>query len=437
MASNPIRTSKTLPLDTSAWIKAYTPLSNWPAKKWLSFQTLESGSFQDGLVVLHDFQKHLGITDPEMQKDMLVWFKSAAAWDKTSLKSWTEWDHILKATPLWSLPIQSQVLTEHGARFLHVAPEHYGSIANIQDHFGRYWNQVHSRIPAHTDINSRSLKNTNTPWETYNTFRRELTKGELLDHSNNIRWMDFDRLAKTPKDWRKILTPLYHEWLRQLAPTAHIEGTDLQTWLHAFEENGLDASKVALPIFPEAYDYMTWSIPSSWKDASPDEAFEKVRYLDKAASRYINGDEYQEYPAQMLQWINDCCHTHMNAWSLDKRLEASNAFFLSSAQHNYYQFTGSSHLKGTVHDVFLRWLPEYKEQLESVKNSMEVLGLDYLETTTDYMGRTKKEYTANTARQEIVHYTTMLRHVLNPGLVEPSEDVGHLFDSDDDSLLGI
>ena len=437
MASNPIRTSKKLPLDISAWIKAYTPLSNWPVKKWLQFQTLENGRLQDGFLTLHDFQKHFGITDPTMQRDMLKWLSKAATWDKSSLGSWKEWDHILKATPVWSLPVQSQVLTENAARFLRVAPEYYGAIANVQDHFGRYWNQVHSRIPTYTDINRRSIQNTNTQWETYNTFRHELAKGQLLDHPNTTRWMDFDRLAKTPDSWRKILTPLYHDWLSKLAPTTHIDGTDLQTWMQAFEENGLDASKVSMPVFPDAYSYMTWSIPVSWKDASPEEAFDKVRYLDKAASLYMDGIDDLEYPSQMLQWIHESCTKNADAWSLEQRLALSPVFFLSAKQNNYHQLTYRSFSKGTVHEFFVRWLPEYKSQFEGVKNSMDVLGLDYHETTTDFMGRVKKEYTPETARQEMEHYTSMLTHFLDPKLVGPTEEFGHLFDSDDSALLGI
>lgn len=434
MASNPIRSSKILPLRLDDWVKAYAPLSNWPVNKWLQFQTLESGRLQDGLLILHDFQKTFGIVEPTIQQDMLQWLSKATVWDQSSLSSWKEWGHILKATSNWSLPVQSKILTEHGAKHLRVEPEQYDVIANIQDHFGRYWNQVHSRIPTYSNVNRRSIQNTNTPWETYNTFRRELSKGQLLDHPDGIRWMDFDRLSKTPSSWRKVLTPLYHDWLCQLSPTSHIEGTDFQTWLHAFEENGLDASKVALPIFPDSYAYRVWSIPGSWKDSDAEASLDKVRYLDKAAAMYLDGNEYDEYPQQMLEWIQNACTVHMHSWSLEQRLEINNVFLLSAIQYNYFRF-GSS--KGTVHELFLRWLPEYTEQFTGVKNAMDALGMDSHETTTDYRGRPQREYTAKSAKRDMEHYTNMLHHFLTPSPVSATESLGHLFDSDDSALLGI
>lgn len=201
MASNTIRSHTTLPLDTDAWITAYKPLSNWPVKKWLQLQRPEPGRLQDALLVLHDFQKEFNVTDASDQRDMLTWLQSSAPWDRTSLSSWSAWNTLLASTPLWSLAVQSHVMGSQAKGLLRVEPQYFADIAKVQDHLGRYWNSVQSRIPIAVDYQrGRGFTNTSqehSQWETYNTFRRELKNSALLDHPNNTRWVDFTRLARS------------------------------------------------------------------------------------------------------------------------------------------------------------------------------------------------------------------------------------------------
>ena len=436
MTSNPIRTKDTLPLNLTAWINSYNIVDNWPVERWLKFQRLESGRLQDALMVLHDFQKKVNVVDATIQKSMLRWLETAAIWDKTSLGSWQEWDTLLNATLHWSLPVQAQVMAQTFQKSLTASPEKFEEISKVEDHFGRYWNQVQSRISVQPHATLRYY-NQHNQWTTYNTFRRELKHKCLLNHSHATRWIDFTRLYKAPDSWRATLTPLYKEWLQNLPRAAQIANTNFQSWLDMFEANKLDASQMALPYFDSPTDYYCSCVPSSWKNNTAENAFEKVCYIDKAIQRCLKVDDldYQEYPIGVLSWMHEQFLQFSKEWSLDKRTQL-NDLFLSSLTHYGSAFMSKIRTRDNVQDAFLNWMPEYTQQFTSVRESMDVLGIDYTESSVDGRGHVDNKYTKKSAEKEIVHYVAMFHQLLDPTNGASHATMGHLFESDEE-LFGV
>ena len=429
MASNPIRTKDTLPLNLPAWINSYKTLSNWPVERWLQFQCLERGRLQDALVLLHDFQKEVNVVDTTIQKTMLHWLDSAAAWNRESLSSWKEWDALLKATPHWSLPIQAQVMAQHFQKSSSVSPETFEDIAKVEDHLGRYWNQVQSRISVRPDARWRNQKH--DQWTTYSTFRRELKNECLLDHPNSTRWLDFTRLSRAPDSWRAVLTPLYKSWLQDLPSAATIANTNFQSWIDMLDSNNLDPSQMALPSFESPVDYYCCVVPSSWKNNTAENAFEKVCYMDKAMRLFLGDDLGQpEYPLSVLLWMHEQFLQFSNEWSLDKRTQL-NDLFLSSLTCYGSSFMSTIRTRDNLHNVFLTWMPEYMQHFTSLRESMDVLGIDYTVSSTDWRGHVEQTYTRASAEKEIVHYVEMLHNLLDPNAGELQATMGHLFESDD------
>ena len=121
---------------------------------------------------------------------------------------------------------------------------------------------------------------------------------------------------------------------------------------------------------------------------------------------------------------------------MDKKLEINDLFLLSASLNSDHYDVRYARTHKEVHNIFLQWLPEYTSEFTSLRESMNVLGIDYREVVSDWSG-VKTQYTHKSAQQEMVHYTMMIRHLLDPTLAGQSEDIGDLFDSDDSALLGI
>lgn len=442
MSSNALRLKKVLPLEGSAWIEAYKPLSNWAPAKWLSFQNLANGSLQDALLALYTFQKEYRLFDESVQKDQLAWLQTSAQWDMSSMGTWRAWNALFEATPQWSAAIKSHLLEQYGPRLLPVAAQHYEDIAHIQDKLGRFWNRVQSKVRTSNEPFRRSVANTRHVWETYNTFRQEMKMGRLLDHDPQIRWNDFKRMVDAPIAWKNILTPLYAAWLQQ--PTKNMSGCEsMDDWLAVLDDHGLDASVLPMPRFVDEQCYHIWSAPSSWTQTEPATSYRQLVYLNDVSERYLGKKDFHEYSQNVLAWMHNACIRHADSWSLDQKMAVHDLFIESTFSRGIAYFDRSNSVsvadEPKVHRLMLQWLAEHSEAFKGLHLSLAAMGFQFEETITTSWGSTRRGYTSESARAELVHYTMLLDHLHN-GMHKSAEvpiDVGHLFDADDNNMLGI
>lgn len=438
MSSNTLRLKKVLPLEGAAWIEAYKPLSNWAPAKWLSFQNLANGRLQDGLLALYTFQKEYRLFDELVQKDQLAWLDTSAQWDTSSMNTWGAWNELFEATPQWSVAIKSHLLEQYGPRLLPVAAQHYDTISQIQDKLGRSWNRVQSKVRQ----SSARFTSSRGVWDSYNTFRQEMKKGTLLEHDAKVRWNDFKRLVDAPKSWRDILTPLYTAWLQ--TPTKALSGCEnMEEWLDVLSHHQLDPSLLPMPRFMEERDYHIWSVPSIWMQAESAERYRQLMYIDEACERYLGDKNYAEYPDNVLVWMHNSCIQHAKLWSLSEKMAVHDLFIEATFSRGVSYFERSSSLSvarnPTIHHLMLQWLPEHAQAFKGLHESLMAMGFEFEENITTSWGSTRRGYTAAGARAELVHYKVLLDHLHNAMHTLESEpiDVGHLFDTDDNSMLGI
>ena len=442
MSSNTLRLKKVLPLDGSAWIEAYKPLSNWSPEKWLAFQNIADGSLQEGLLALYEFQKEYLLFDDSLQKEQLSWLKESAQWDMHSMGTWAAWNTLFEKTPAWSTSIKSHLLEEYGPRLLPVSPPHYDAIAQVQDKLDRFWNRVQSKVRQSGEPFRRSVANSRGVWQTYNTFRQEMKTGKLLDHDARVRWNDFKRLADAPAAWKETLTPLYAAWLQQ--PTKGLSGCEtMEDWIATLDGNQLNASLLPMPRFSEERDYYIWSVPSSWAQVDPAVSYRQVVYLSDACERYLGKKDYAEYPEPVLTWIHNACIRYADSWSLNEKMSVHDLFIETTFARGVSYFERSSSIsvarESKVQHLMIDWLSEHREAFIGLHQSLMAMGFDFEENITTTWGSTRRGYTSASARAELVHYKVLLDHLHNTMRHTENEplDVGHLFDTDDNSMLGI
>lgn len=442
MSSNTLRLKKALPLEGSAWIEAYKPLSNWAPAKWLSFQHLANGTLQDGLLALYTFQKEYLLFDESVQKDQLAWLQASAQWDMSSMGTWRAWNALFEATPQWSAAIKSHLLEQYGPRLLPVAAQHYDAIAQVHDHLGRFWNRVQSKVRTSSESFQQSINNSRNVWETYSTFRQEMKMGKLLEHTPQSRWDDFKRMVDAPIAWKNKLLPLYTAWLQQ--PTKSLSGCEtMEGWLDVLDKHKLDASIFPMPRFADEMDYYVRSVPSSWNQDESVESYRQLVYLSEACERYIGEKNYAEYPESVFVWMHNACIRHADAWSLNQKMAVHDLFIESTFSRGVAYFERSSSVSVAsvpkVQQLMLNWLSEHANAFKGLHESLMAMGFEFEENITTSWGSTRRGYTTAGARAELVHYKVLLDHLHNAMHAPESTpiDVGHLFDTDDNSMLGI
>lgn len=445
MPSKPINSlafKNKLALSKDAWIQAYSKSDNWPLAQWLQFQKPASGSLVEALQVLHDVQLHYGVSDEKTQSSMVQWIMSFNIFDTTSLNKWDTWSKLFKSTPGWSQKQHAHIFGNMAGKTVTVDPTYYAEMFSVEEHLGPYWNSVRSRIQPRNCSDAGD-------WETYNTFRREFQTGKLLDHPNTTRWYDFERLGHTTESWKFVLQPLYKAWIEQLPDNAPLGNVTIQYWMNTLDKNGIDASLVALPHFDRPNDYEVWNIPSSWSRGDAEQTLSRVLYLERVSKLYIQEDirnlgspddghsddraSALEYSSTVLCWVQTKCFEHASAWSFEQRQALLPLLAASLAVHDYEYIS----TRTTVHKGLSTWFPEYKEQFNGLRDSMIGLGLDYMEKTKRWDGEVMKRYTGATAASEMVHYLSLIQHLVQPSPVAMSEEIGHLFESESLDMLGL
>lgn len=438
---NSLASKNTLALTKEAWLESYKNAPNWPLHTWLQFQHPASGSIQDALRVLHEVQTHFNIQDEKIQQTMFDWMLAFKEFDHSTLNSWRAWAELFDSTPGWSTKQHAFIIGSCSKTKIFVEPQHFEDMWLVEQRLGSYWNSIRSRVQRQTAMSDGQ-------WETYNTLRREQQSGKLLEHPSAIRWNDFELLPRLPSSWQKTLQPLYRNWIEGLAENTMWTKMTMQNWLNALDDNGMDASTVAFPLFERANDYECWSIPSSWNSGDAEQTLRRITYLDRASKLFLQENNNQkqpvgythpkhsrtrEYPASVNCWIQTQCLEHTEAWSLKQRQDLLPLFMVSLSVHDYEYMVKHT----TVHATFMKWFPEYSDKLVSLRETMDGLDLDYRETTQNWRGEVIKKYTGETARAEMAHYAELLGHVMQPVVFGVGEDIGHLFETENLDILGL
>ena len=85
----------------------------------------------------------------------------------------------------------------------------------------------------------------------------------------------------------------------------------------------------------------------------------------------------------------------------------------------------------------LKWMPEYKQELEGPKNAITVAGMDEMIVSKDYGGKLQRQHTVQGAQKEMAYYIDFLQSLSAPTFNNIHDNMGTLFDTENDFFLGI